>query len=105
MRFEHRALMRERQVPKGTKFFGAVKIGERLMRIYRMTAVQLHDWLPAPAQTPTLNRQGFGELGHEPAVEGAVRITQSFPAHNPHFRYDPAPDSARPGKAVKRFTA
>jgi len=92
--------MRERQVPKGTKFFGAVKIGERLMRIYRMTAVQLHDWLPAPAQTPTLNRQGFGELGHEPAVEGAVRITQSFPAHNPHFRYDPAPDSARPGKAV-----
>jgi len=44
------------------------------MRIYRMTAVELHDWLPAPAQTPTLNRQGFGELGHETGVEGAVRI-------------------------------
>jgi hypothetical protein len=71
------------------------------MQIFRITAVELHDWLPAPAQIPTMNCQGFDELGHEPGVEGAVRITQSFPAQNPHFRYDPA----RPGKGVKQFTA
>jgi len=44
------------------------------MQIFRITAVELHDWLQAPAQIPTMNRQGFGELGHETGVKGAVRI-------------------------------